>query len=178
MMNSVFSSLSLRRLKSIQILVSCMHFAMVSMHESWGAVVPCLDWNAMYICLSSAKNWASRWFSSQMSAKGELNNVKSNGPSTLPWGTPKFVVTRLDVTLSRFGSPIATCWTLLCRYDDIQFNANPVMLNFFWSHSLSLVWLTRLKAALWSSRVRHTTCLLSIALRMSVLIFSRQVSVL
>ena len=151
---------------------------MVSMHESWGAVVAWLGWNAIYICSSSAKNWGSRWFSSQMSAKGKLNSVKSIGPSTLPWGTPKFVVTGLDVTPSRFGSPIAICWILLCRYNDIQFNANPVMPNLFWSRSLSLQWSTRSKAALWSSRTRHTTCLLSIALRMSVLIFSRQVSVL
>ena len=114
----------------------------------------------------------------QISPKGVVYNVKDIGPRTDPCGTPweRDLESERAPSITRF--PIATHCDLPLKYDLNHYRAVPPMPNLSQSLAIRMSWLTVSNAADKSSKTKHTTSWLSMALRMSAFTLRRVVSVL
>ena len=114
----------------------------------------------------------------QISPNGVVYNVKAIGPRTDPCGTPweRDLESKRAPSMTR--SPIATHCDLPLKYDLNHSRAVPPKPNLSLSLAIRMSWLTVSKAANKSSRTKHTTSWLSMALRMSAFTLRRVVSVL
>ena len=114
----------------------------------------------------------------QISPKGVVCNVKAIGPRTDTCSTPweRDLVSERAPSMTR--SPMATGCDLPLKYNLNHSRAVPPIPNLSQSLVIRVSWLTVSKAADRSSRTKHTTSWLSMALRMSAFTLRRVVSVL
>ncbi len=82
--------------------------------------------------------------------KGNMQSVKSNGPSTEPWGTPYCTCDRYDTS-----SFTATNWWRSDKYDLNHANALPLMQTEFSSLFKRMLWLIVSNAALRSRSINR-----------------------
>ena len=110
-----FSLFKLSMLADIQALVSLIVFSS-SVIQS--VCEPDLDsLKERCSCWSYAKSWNSTESDLQILPRGLVYIVKSTGPRTKPWGTPKSRSIGSDHAPFVFLSPITTLWVLPMRYD-------------------------------------------------------------
>ena len=150
--NSIFSSFSFNRLTCIHVWILSNPFCRISRQHVLSAAID----RYLYIY-----------------------NVKRIRPSTEPWGTPDVRVVLGDWTCGWPwpGLSTTTLWALPVRYCSIHDSSVPSIPNLYLSLFNNRVWITMANAELRSKRTKHITDLSSTASRMSVLTFSKAVSV-
>ena len=89
--------------------------------------------------------------------RGQVYNVNSMWPSTLPWGTPEDRLILSDLAPLVLGSPITTHCVQFVKYDLIQLGTIPVTPNSFSNLCSRMVLSTVSKAADKSYKTRHIT---------------------